>query len=257
MSLKKQNSNITKAKKSDLRKLLKADDSRGLVRYVSKLSARSIYTTQAEAGELQVAIDYMRHRFKTATGEDKVYVERKGKELAAQLESLAPFATIHELQEADEDDLIADLTVLILDMDESFNVGKSLSVGQVEHLAITIPTRYAALTLEDVAVCFHRAKCGDYGTVYDRLDLNVIHGWLHKYQDERKELMQHAQQNRHLGSKEGMSYDPTDRASTVRVSKDRGVDTDDETRYQAFKSELKLKEQYAKERIERKLKKSK
>lgn len=221
---------------------------------MSKLNAREIYNRQAEAGELAVAVQYLRHRYKTAEASDKAYVKRKGKELAARLAEISAYPTIHQLSMDNEDDLIADITLLIIDLNESFNIGKGLSVGQIEHLSITIVQRHQSLTLEDIALCFHRAKCGDYGTVYDRLDLNVINGWLNQYANERKELMQQDQQNRHLGSKEGMSYDPTDRSSTVRVSKDRGIDTDDESHYQAFKTELKLKEQHAQARIDRKLK---
>ena len=207
---------------------------------MSKLNQSQIHKVQAEAGELMVAIDHLRNKLKNADLDEseKAYIISKGKELKAQYDLLAPQPTLYNLTQVDEDDLVANLTVLILNLDESFNVGKGLTVPQIEQLAITIPQRYASLTLDDIALCFHRSKCGDYGQVFDRLDLNVVNGWLNQYLNERQQLHADSQQNRHFGSKEGMSYDPADVHSVKRVANDRGINTDDESHFQAFRAEV-------------------
>ena len=217
---------------------------------MSKLNAHKLCINQAEAGELMVAIEYFRFRYRKlktweesgiATNEqlaDLAYVERKGKELAAEYDSKEVLPTIHTMAFENEDQLLEDLSDLLLDLDQSFNIGKGLSVPQIDQLCVSLMQRMGSLTLEDIALCFYKAKCGDYGQVYDRLDLNVINGWLNQYLNDRKTMIMDAQQNKHLGSKEGMSYDPADRASLVRVANDRGINSDDESHYQAFRSEV-------------------
>lgn len=235
MPIKKQNNSITKARNNDLRTLLKSEDSRALVKYVSTLRESSIAKSQTEGSELMVAIQYFRSRYSKLKAweesgiatkehlEDLAYVERKGKELKAQYDDLQVQPTLSELARQNEDDLVADITLLIIDLDESFNIGKGLSVPQIEHLSISIVQRMGSLTLDDIALCFYRAKCGDYGQVYDRLDLNVINTWLNRYLNERMELLSSKQQNRHIGSKQGTSYDPKIKQSVLDVANDRGI----------------------------------
>lgn len=222
-----------------------------------------------EAGELFVAIDYFRQRYRLLkhwedlgmiTEQyklDLAYVERKGKELKAQYDGLNVQPTLHDLAIDNEDELLKDLTLLIIDLTEAFNIGKGFSVPQIEQLGVSIMQRMGSLTLDDIALVFYRAKCGDYGTVYDRLDINVVNGWLNTYAKERQEALAYAAQNDHLGSKSGMSYDPADIHSVKRVSQDRGIDTDSESHYQAFKTELAIQKEAAQQRIQRNLEKSK
>lgn len=44
---------------------------------------------------------------------------------------------------------------------------------------------YPMYKIDDFVLCFKRAKLGYYGTVYDRMDGNVIFDWFDKYTEER------------------------------------------------------------------------
>ena len=39
--------------------------------------------------------------------------------------------------------------------------------------------------IEDFKLCFNNAKRGKYGKIYDRIDGNVIYGWIEAYANER------------------------------------------------------------------------
>ncbi len=181
---------------------------------MSKLNVRQIYTDRTRATEIETVLEYWRGKYKqlAAQKEDPeikkelTYIETQANELKAELSQYQPVPTISQLCQVSEDDLLANVTLLILDMDEDFNVGKGLSVSQVETLAFTITTTYKSLTLEDVALCFHRAKLGHYGEVYDRLDLNVVNSWLNQYSTEVKQVHQAHTDSAHILTKSGIGY---------------------------------------------------
>lgn len=41
------------------------------------------------------------------------------------------------------------------------------------------------LNIEDFKLCFNKAKRGVYGKIYDRVDGNIIYGWIAQYAQER------------------------------------------------------------------------
>lgn len=43
------------------------------------------------------------------------------------------------------------------------------------------------LKVEDLKLCFQNAKKGKYGKVYDRIDGNIIYGWVEQYSKDRIE----------------------------------------------------------------------
>lgn len=189
--------------------------------------------------DLNNALSYLRIRYKIAksvgTKEEIQFYEKQGQQLRSELEQLEVRASIRQLQLQDENKLVESITLLILDMHDAFNVGKGLDAAKIQHLAYTIIERLGGLSLDDVALCFHKAKCGDYGQVFDRLDLNVVNGWLNAYVRARKEIHQQQAQNHYLANRQGAGYAIGDSSSINRVLKERGIDPGGDARYQEYK----------------------
>ena len=56
---------------------------------------------------------------------------------------------------------------------------------QTQETAILIVETYPSLTIADINLIFKRAKLGKFGQFYDRLDGQLILGWIDTYFDER------------------------------------------------------------------------
>lgn len=50
---------------------------------------------------------------------------------------------------------------------------------------------YPKLKPDDIELCFKKAKSGQYGQLYDRLDGQVILGWIFKYTQAKDEFIEH------------------------------------------------------------------
>lgn len=220
------------------------------------LSSKKLFEAGMEAGDLQAALEHLRKAYRQAEDADRGYLETKGREIAARLAVIAAPPTLRALAEADRDGLLADLSLLILDVEEAFNLEQGLGVPQIEMLSDMICQRHKALSLEEVALCFHKAKCGEYGPVYGRLAVNVVNEWLNKYAKERLEMQAQHIQNQYLQHKAGGGYEPGLRHSVAAAERERAIDPDRETYYQAVRGEyLDKKKQalaVAKKRLERK-----
>lgn len=66
-----------------------------------------------------------------------------------------------------------------------FNVGKNLSNPQITITADLIMSQYWYFKIEDIKLCLRRAMCKE--KLFDRLDGNIILGWLSEYDSERTE----------------------------------------------------------------------
>lgn len=65
------------------------------------------------------------------------------------------------------------------------NVGKTMDDAQLAYLCDLIIEEYYFLQIDDFKFCFAKALKGDYGTVYDRIDANIILDWLKRYSNSR------------------------------------------------------------------------
>lgn len=81
--------------------------------------------------------------------------------------------------------LHAMLVKIISDTLQFFNVGNTMSPSQIDMTVELIMEAYASYKVDDWVLCFKRAKRGDYGTVFNRIDGNVIFDWFEKYIEER------------------------------------------------------------------------
>ncbi len=77
------------------------------------------------------------------------------------------------------------LAVIVTELIESFNVGKTMNDMQVGFLVNGIQADYYFLKIDELKFCFEEAKKGRYGTMYDRIDAAVVFGWIEQYMEER------------------------------------------------------------------------
>ncbi len=80
------------------------------------------------------------------------------------------------------------LSVIVGELIEAFNVGKTMDKMQLGFSVNGIESDYYFLKIDELKYCFEQAKKGRYGTMYDRIDAAVIFGWLDKYLEERTEI---------------------------------------------------------------------
>ncbi len=90
------------------------------------------------------------------------------------------------------------LALIITEVSDFFNVGKNLSKAQIAMTAELIIENYPHFTLADFKCCFRQNMAS--GKLFDRLDGNIICGWLHEYDTERNAALEklYEQQDREL-----------------------------------------------------------
>jgi hypothetical protein len=86
---------------------------------------------------------------------------------------------------------LALMVVLVGELANSFNIGKNMSAYQVTDTAMMILREYPELKVDDVALCFTKAKQNAYGKVYDRLDSSIIFEWLERFLADKNEQIEY------------------------------------------------------------------
>ena len=84
-----------------------------------------------------------------------------------------------------EADIRALLTIAVGEVCNFFNVGKNMNDIQVAMTVDLIIDRFWYFKLEEIKYCFRRAMMRE--KLFDRLDGNIIIGWLSEYDSERTE----------------------------------------------------------------------
>lgn len=79
-------------------------------------------------------------------------------------------------------------------MADSLNIGKNMSGQQVIDAAQILFEEFPQMKVNDVVYCFNKAKRGHYGIIYDRLDVHVILGWLHRFDADQAEQVEYHRQ---------------------------------------------------------------
>lgn len=87
--------------------------------------------------------------------------------------------------EASETDARALLYIAICEVCDFFNVGKNMNDTQIAVTVDLILESFWHLRLEEIKFCFRRAMKRE--KLFDRLDGNIIIGWLRDYDAERTE----------------------------------------------------------------------
>lgn len=110
-------------------------------------------------------------------------IRKKGEALKAELAALPAYPTLREHASKNEQDCTDALLLIIVWLGEQINV-PGMSEAQMRTMAVDILSAYGTFRLEDVLICFRTALRGGYGTIYNRLDMAVLHEWLGKYKAE-------------------------------------------------------------------------
>ena len=98
----------------------------------------------------------------------------------------SPTPTIAEIKnKVSLDDIRALLSIAVCEVCDFFNVGKNMNNTQVALTVDLIIGQFGALKLEEIKYCFRRAMMRE--RLFDRLDGNIIIGWLIEYDAERTE----------------------------------------------------------------------
>ena len=84
-----------------------------------------------------------------------------------------------------ETEIRALLTIAVGEVCSFFNVGKNMNAAQIALTVDLIIDRFWYFKLEEIKYCFRRAMMRE--KLFDRLDGNIIIGWLREYDDERTE----------------------------------------------------------------------
>lgn len=98
-----------------------------------------------------------------------------------------------------------------------FNVGGAMTAEQVDETACLVFDLYRTLTIDDCALCLKRAKAGQYGKVFDRLDGAVVLQWFATYLAERSEAMEQASIKAHYDRKEAERTAVWDKAAIAKL----------------------------------------
>ena len=95
------------------------------------------------------------------------------------------------LNDDGENAVKAILSILVSDLVNFFSIGKTMNVPQIGQTIDLILEDYSTMKPDDFKLCFTRAKKGYYGKVYDRIDGQVILGWLSQYDFEKADEIEH------------------------------------------------------------------
>lgn len=88
--------------------------------------------------------------------------------------------------EVSEADIRALLTIAVGEVCDFFNVGKNMNDAQIALTVDLIIEQFWYFKLEEIKYCFRRAMMRE--KLFDRLDGNIIIGWLREYDSERTDV---------------------------------------------------------------------
>lgn len=101
------------------------------------------------------------------------------------------------------------LVIMLTEFVQSFNVGKTMDAAQIIACAyeLIMSAEEDQFSIEDLALFFQKAKRGDYGKSYDRIDQPVIFEWFEQHRQARYEAFvniknEKAAQHKALGPSE-------------------------------------------------------
>ena len=88
-------------------------------------------------------------------------------------------------KEQGNDKAIDQISILIIEVLEWFNVKNTMSDSQILEVSFMIYNDFKRFNLYDIGLCFKRGKTGKYGKVYDRIDGGILFEWLTRYDIDR------------------------------------------------------------------------
>jgi|GEM_PF-969466 len=98
--------------------------------------------------------------------------------------------TLGTLVKADMNATYKAIAILLNDLRLYFQVDNIITTDGIINLCPLIVSEFPSLTLEEITICFAKAKKGHYRELYNRLDAAIIMGWLQQYNIERLQRLQ-------------------------------------------------------------------
>ena len=89
------------------------------------------------------------------------------------------------------------LVLIVNDMLDFFNAAADMNDRQVATTVDLILEEYPYMQADDITLCFRRAMKGKYGKLYNRIDGQIIMGWLREYNRERCTAADYQSYNQH------------------------------------------------------------
>ena len=89
------------------------------------------------------------------------------------------------------------LVLIVNDMLDFFNAGNDMNDTQVALTVDFILEEYPYMQADDIALCFRNAMKGKYSKLYNRIDGQIIMGWLREYNRERCTVASEQSYNEH------------------------------------------------------------
>lgn len=89
------------------------------------------------------------------------------------------------------------LVLIMNDMLDFFNAGNDMNDTQVALTVDFILEEYPYMQADDITLCFRNAMKGKYGKLYNRIDGQIIMGWLREYNRERCTVASEQSYNEH------------------------------------------------------------
>lgn len=93
-------------------------------------------------------------------------------------------------------------TGILLMASEFFNTTKGISEIQAIQTASLIIESYPMETIEDFILCLKSAKMGLYGSVYNRLDGQIVFEWFRQHLDEKAQRREELKRNEKIDLQE-------------------------------------------------------
>lgn len=79
------------------------------------------------------------------------------------------------------------IKLYLVELSELVNLKRPLTEGQIDAISMEVVSRYYMLTIPDVHVIFRKAKNGEFGELYESLDMPKVMGWFSNYFNDRCE----------------------------------------------------------------------
>lgn len=189
--------------------VLSSDDKVARVKFLQRLSLDKIIQVQRTASQIHNDLDTAERSLAFWKSQDDHKEQKKHikavetyiKSLNEQLSNTVRYPTLRALCDRDEEGTLYDIQLLIIDVVKFFNTSEVMSDDQIAEVATLITGAAGGLTLEDIGYCFHQAKTGHHGKVYNRVDGGVIMNWIMDYKEEKRKKIAAIQQSRHAQSK--------------------------------------------------------
>lgn len=202
-----------------LSQLLRSEDKQG--RMPVKISEYAVKLNDKKVVKESYIIKELKDRLETVTNSEQFFKDEKleiSKEertkflsdiitekeaLQGKLSLMVEFTPMRLSLDDEEskEDLIEHLMVLTAWLSSQVNIGKPLTGNQSEFVAITIIDKYAHLSVDEVLLCFKNALGGEYGQIYDRIDVTIICQWLKSYSDNKRDRVILIESQKHTQGK--------------------------------------------------------